>query len=431
MSTQPDIRAQLKSLSIHKDQRPAARSDGPAVRGRPAAWKLAAGAVVAALALVAAGAWLFTGSPLPAGLFTAGEAGAAEVTLITVTNRADAGPLPVHTATGKIVSDHKVRVTTKVSGQIVELLFEQGDRVRQGQVLARLESVLPRARRDEAAAALEKSRASLAFQKTNFERVDRLFKDTNAPEIEHADARRAYEEAKAQVAQNEAALAWAEKILRDCEVVAPIDGVILERNVEVGDFVAAEGGIGANANAQFGTIADMNVLRVEVDISELDIARIKKGMRCTITPDAYKNRRYDGHVMWIDPGANYSKATVQVKVRIDNPDEFLRVEGVAQVVFLADDGAGAGTQPGNATPSAAGPSRVTAELWIPATSCLVAPDGKTARVFVAQDGRLKETRVDIGRQVAGQVEVLAGLAPGQSIAADRLDTLSDGRRLKQ
>ena len=73
------------------------------------------------------------------------------------------------------------------------------------------------------------------------------------------------------------------------------------------------------------------MLRVEVDISELDITRLHKNMPCRITPDAYKDRNYTGHIMWLDPGANYSKATVQVKVRIDNPDEFLRVEGSAKV----------------------------------------------------------------------------------------------------
>ncbi len=424
MSLQPDIRAQLKSLSIQKDKRPAARASAPARSRRPGLAKTLVGTLLVALILFEAGAWYFTGSLVPARLFDAAtSSSAAEVTLLTVSERRDTEPMPVHTATGKIVSDHKVRVTTKVSGQIVELLFEQGDRVRQGQVLARLESVLPRARRDEAAAALEKSKATLDYQRISFERVERLYKVNNAPEIEYADARRAYEESLAQVAQNEAALAWAEKILADCEVVAPISGVILERNVEIGDFVAAEGGLGANANAQFGTIVDMNALRVEVDISELDIARIKKDMRCIITPDAYKDRRYDGHVMWIDPGANYSKATVQVKVRIENPDPSLRVEGVAQVVFLAP-------QEENAQAGAEGAS-AAGRIWIPASACLPAADGKTARVFVAADGRLKETTIRIGRRIASQVEVVGSLSAGQVIAADKLESLADGRRIKQ
>ena len=187
---------------------------------------------------------------------------------------------PVLTATGKIVSDHLVEVQTKVSGQVVALHFEQGDTVQRGQVLAEIESDTYRARRDEAAATLEKARANLAFQEINFERVRRLHAQSQASDIEFAEARRGLDEARAQVAADEAQLAFAEKLLRDCQVVAPIGGVILERNVEVGDFVAAEGGRGAMANAQFGAIADMSKLRVEVDVSELDIRRLRRGMPC-------------------------------------------------------------------------------------------------------------------------------------------------------
>lgn len=421
MSTQPDIRTQLRSLSIPKDQRPAAKaSPRPARAAGGRGWLKAIVILVAAVVLVEAGYYAFSGSLLTVASLTDGrKAAAADVPLYTVTRRENAGPIEVHTATGKIVSDHKVRVTTKVSGQIVELLFEQGDAVKQGQVLARLESVLPRARRDEAAAALAKAKATLEFQRKNFNRVEDLYKIENAPEIEYADARRAFEEAKAQVDQNQALLDWSEKILRDCEVVAPISGVILERNVEVGDFVAAEGGLGANANAQFGTIADMDVLRVEVDVSEMDIARIRKGMRCRITPDAYKERTFDGHVMWIDPGANYSKATVQVKVRIEKPDSSLRVEGVAQVVFLADD-----PKTGDEN------SKSENNLWIPVTACIPAADEKTGRVFVLEEGRLKETTVTLGRKVGNQIEVVNGLSSGQSIVADRIEAFSDGQRVK-
>lgn len=428
MSSQPDIRAQLRSLSIPKDQRPNSASgrggggERSTAAPRPTAkarggWGKVLGIIVVLLFIGEAVFYFTAGSLYLFGLGSEnGKTAAADVSLFTVTERTDTGPMPVHTATGKIVSDHKVRVTTKVSGQIIELLFEQGDMIQKGQVLARLESVLPKARRDEAAAALIKAKANLAYQKTNFERIERLFNEQNAPEIEYAEARRAFEESQAQVEQNQALLDWSEKVLRDCEVVAPISGVILERNVEVGDFVAAEGGIGANANAQFGTIADMNVLRVEVDISELDIARIKKDMPCKITPDAYKDRKYEGHVMWIDPGANYSKATVQVKVRIENPDRFLRVEGVAQVVFLAPDSGSAGGESGG--------------IWIPASACSVSSDGKSGRVFVVNDGRLKESTVTLGQKVASQLEVTDGLSVGQKIASGNIEKLSDGQRIK-
>ncbi|MBX3396950.1 MAG: efflux RND transporter periplasmic adaptor subunit [Phycisphaerae bacterium] len=412
MSTQPDIRAQIRSLTIPKEQRPAAGKPEQAAKTRSFTWLYVMLAVAAAAFVV----YRYVPVEFASSIFSGSSTAASPVTFVTVTERAADEPIPVHTASGKIVSDRKVSVTTKVSGQITELLFEQGDKIVKGQVLARIERVLPKARRDEAAAALQKSMAALEFQKVNFERVKKLHDSENAPDIEFAEAVRALDEAQAQVKQDQATLEYAEKVLRDCEVVAPISGVILERNVEVGDFVAAEGGIGANANAQFGTIADMSVLRVEVDISELDISRISRNMRCRITPDAYKNRRFDGYVMWIDPGANYSKATVQVKVRIENPDDSLRVEGVAQVVFYSDETNSGGSG--------------TGRIWIPSTACASSNDGKSGRVFVLIDGHLKATAVTLGASAPGQVEILSGLAAGQNIAASDVEKLSDGQRIK-
>jgi multidrug efflux pump subunit AcrA (membrane-fusion protein) len=121
--------------------------------------------------------------------------------------------------------------------------------------------------------------------------------------------------------------------------------------------------------------------------------------------------------MWIDPGADYSKATVQVKVRIENPDDRLRVEGSAQVTFFPE------------VEAAVAAARTGPSLWIPATACLPDPSGQTATVFVAVNGRLRRSTVSIGRKVGGQIEVTRGLQEGQSIAADGLANLADGQRL--
>jgi len=391
------------------------------------------------LLLLIGGGWL--GWKLFGSRLSASEtASADEIQVLQIVARDQPEQTPVLTATGKIVSDHRVEVATKVSGQVVALYFEQGDRIERGQLLARIEDVAYRARRDEAAALLTKARAVLEFQKVSFDRVSKLHEQQQAPDIEHAEARRKLDEAHAQVAAGEAALAAMEKMLADCEVLAPIAGVVLERSVEVGDFVAAEGGRGAMANSQFAAIADMQKLRAEIDVSELDVNRLRADMPCTVIPDAYKDRKYTGHVMWIDPGANYAKATVQVKVRIDNPDDRLRVEGAAQVQFFNSErtpvkpsaerapdprapdlgrgpptSAGAGTSPDVA---AAPSSRPAPAIWIPAAACRLDPSGNTAKVFVVNDGRFRETTVRIGRRESNSLEVLDGLTVGQTIAAD-------------
>ncbi len=411
MSVQTDIRADLKRLQIPRDQRPVAATR---TRGHAGRWI----AFFLLLGLAAGGYFGRATIKRLIGMAVASTAPQSEVRLITVAARREEGPPPVLTATGKIVSDHRVAVATKVSGQIVSLHFEQGDVVEPGQIIARIEDVNYRALRDQARAMLEKSKANLEYQRVNFERMSSLHRGDDASTIEFHDAKRWYEEAEAQVNANQAALDFAQKALDDCEVRVPIAGVILERNVEVGDFVAAEGGRGANANAQFATIADMDKLRVEVDVSELDITRIRKDMTCTVIPDAYKDRRYKGYVMWLDPAANYSKATVQVKVRIEQPDQFLRISGSAQVAFLPD------------VPPADDDSPAAARIWIPRSACTLSADGKSARVFVAGDGKLVARNVTIGLTSGAQVEITSGLADGQSIAADGLDQLTDGMPLK-
>lgn len=405
MQAPRDIQAQLRTLSIASDQRPAA--------GGGTGRKLLVSVAVLVLAGIAFGGYVQRERIVAlVQQVGASSAKAAPIETMTVRLTEPPAPSPVLTATGKIVSDHIVSVATKVSGQIVELRFEQGDSVEQGQMLAFIEDVKYKARRDEAAAILSRSQATLEFAKTNFERVKKLVGLESAPSIEYADAKRTLDEAQAQVHAAGAALEWAEKTLIDTKVLAPISGVILERNVEVGDFVAAEGGIGAQANARFAVIADMEKLRVEVDVSELDIARLRDAMPCVIVPDAYKDRRYNGHIMWIDPGANYSKATVQVKVRIDHPDEYLRVDGSAQVTFMPEPVENSEDQ--------------KASIWVP-RSAIVERDGAMA-VFAVVDGRFRRQPITPGRASADRVEVLAGLTPGQTIAAASAETINDGQR---
>lgn len=405
-----DVQAQLRSLSIATDKRPPAAHTSRGSRSK---------LIVLAIVIVGTGvaAYMFRDKIAPAARNLAARTGSLPtVELVTVSLTAPPAAGPVLTATGKIVSDHTVSVATKVSGQIVSLHFEQGDRVAEQQLLATIEDVLYRARRDEAAAMVARSNANLEYQEVNFERVSGLIEQNNAQQIEFASAKRALDEAIAQVDANKASLAFAQKTLSDCRVVAPIGGVILRRNVEVGDFVAAEGGIGANANARFAVIVDMSKLRVEVDISELDITRVQKGMPCTIIPDAYKNRTYQGYIMWLDPGANYSKATVQAKVRIKGADSFLRVDGSAQVAFLLK---------ASQEESANQPQGI----WIP-TTAVRTDDTGSSYVFIASNGRLQKTIVTIAQERGTSILITSGLQPTQQVAKKSYETLRNGMRFE-
>ena len=142
------------------------------------------------------------------------------------------------------------------------------------------------------------------------------------------------ERSDARVAAAQAALALTTHQLADCRIAAPFSGTVLERFVEVGDVVTPDAVPGSGIRTHLLTIADTARLRVDVDVAEQDIRRIRRGMQCTIVPDAYPDRRYTGHVLRIDPQGNYSKGTVGVKVRIERPDAFARIGGGARVEFL-------------------------------------------------------------------------------------------------
>lgn len=357
-------------------------------------------------------------------------------------------------ANGKIVSDTIVNVATKVSGQITSLHVEQGDTVEKDQVLARIEVDVYEAQRDEARAtvdrlkhsveraqaehirqlaAIDQAKAEYEWRKYNHGRLQRLRTDQRASDMEIVEAQHAYEAATAalevaratadstlkSVSVIEAELAAAgsslrlwQKWLDDCAIRAPIAGVVLERNAQVGDFLAAEGGRGANANAQLVSIADMSQLRVEVDISERDIHRVYSGQKARITPDAYKSDAYDGHVMWIDPIGDYARAIVQVKVRIENPTPQLRIEGSAKVEFFAatEDSTDASPQ----------------RNWLPLETVKIPTGEGEARVFTVIDGRAAANVVTIGARTNKLVEVLTGVYPGMKIVADRLEEIEEG-----
>lgn len=358
-------------------------------------------------------------------------------------------------ANGKIVSDVRVNVATKVSGQITSLHVEQGDHVEKDQVLARIEADVYEAQRDEAQAtadrlkhaitqtkanhkrelaAVDEARSDHEWRKYNFERLEKLAQRNQASDVELTEARLALEGAAATLEKAEASaqataasisvfesdlkasesvLRLRQKLLDDCAIRAPIAGVVLERNAQVGDFLAAEGGRGANANAQLVSIADMELLRVEIDVSERDIHRIRANQTARITPDAYKSSEFDGHVMWIDPIGDYARAIVQVKVRIEEPNPNLRIEGSAKVEFLAE-------KP-NQNPEI-DPKR----FWLPLATVKFPTINAEPLVFTVIDDRAVANVVKIGARTSETVEVTSGVYPGMKLIADRLEEIKDG-----
>jgi HlyD family secretion protein len=143
---------------------------------------------------------------------------------------------------------------------------------------------------------------------------------------------------RGQLEQAKGAEAYAETALANTVIRAPVTGTILERIVEKGEFVTT-GFVGENgAKGYVVSLADLNDLEVELDISQADFARLNAGQHGTVTTDAFPDRKYDGFIKEISPEANRLKATVQIKVKVAKPDSYLRPEMNASVAFVLMDG---------------------------------------------------------------------------------------------
>ena len=337
----------------------------------------------------------------------------------------------VLSATGYIVAHHTINVNSKVTGRLAWIGVEKGDKVKEGQVLVRLEDEEFRASYEQAKGALEnarayleelehgsrpeeiqeaqhnldEARATLVNDKLTLDRTKEL---SSAGVVSHQaldDATAKFDSdqqrvnsldkafqlmkigprpeeiarARGSVAQAQGLADYAKSQLDATVIRAPVTGTILDRTAEKGELITAQFASAAAGGPQGSVVslADLNDIQVELDIAQADFARLGPKQKAIVTTDTYPDKTYDGEIAQISPEANRQKATVQVKVQVLNPakypDVFLRPEMNATVKFLADD-----TQTANAQPAGA---------FVPA-SALRDHDGKKV-VFLAFDGKAR------------------------------------------
>jgi HlyD family secretion protein len=244
------------------------------------------------------------------------------------------------TASGNIKPDVEVTISSEVSGEIVELPVEDGDRVKKGQLLVRIDTETLESRMAQQAAGLASAKANAARALAQMQRSDqtladqeKLFEghfiseDTLREARMNADVNRAqYESAKASVTQSQASLDEAQKLLDKAIIYSPMDGVVSSRSVELGDRVV---GTGTYQGTDIMKVADFNVMNIVIDVNETDVSTVKVGDRAKLTIDALPDTSFEGHVVEIASSATSSSSTEEavtfkVKVRFDEPDARLR-----------------------------------------------------------------------------------------------------------
>jgi HlyD family secretion protein len=374
-------------------------------------------------------------------------------------------------ATGYIMAAHRVELSSKVIGRVAWVGVEMGDLVKKGQVLVRLEDDEFKTRLAQQQALLDSAKARLAelvagprdqeiaqakaqldralVEADNAERdykrlsAIRATRSLSQPELDDAESlmksrsiqvesqRQQYEllkagtrpeqinAQKATVAQLQAALDQAQTDLENTVIRAPADSTILERNVEVGEFVTT-GFVGDRGAKGFVvSIADLNDLLVELDISQNDFAKVVDQQPCWIVTDAYPDKKYRGTVQLIAPVANRQKATIEVRVKVEDPDGLLKPDMNATVSFLSPTRAASGPAAATA-PQAESPS-----LRIPASAL------RESAVFVVEQGKAVKRPITRGRTTAGgDIEIKKGLIGGEDLILHPPESLKEGDAVK-
>lgn len=345
--TNRDPRPERPSLDALRIDRGADERRPRGFLARHAPW-LAALLIVAAAAIV----WQWPGRTAPESA-DAPDAAAVPATPAAAAER----DRTVLDASGYVTARRQATVSSKVTGKIVEVLVEEGMRVEEGQVLARLDDSTQRAAVALAEASLEASRralaeteARLAKARLDRERADRLVRqavvaqadlDAAATELDALAARLALERGRVEVAAQE--LALQRVLLAETVIRAPFAGVAVSKNAQPGEMISPVSAGGGFTRTGVCTLVDMASLEIEVDVGESYIQRVYPGQRVEATLDAYPGAPLPAHVITTIPAADREKATVKVRIGFDRLDGRVLPDMGVKVAFRGDDAVETGT----------------------------------------------------------------------------------------
>ena len=353
------------------------------------------------------------------------------VVVRTVTARAAGGAAgSVLDASGYVVARRRATVSSKVTGKVVELMIEEGSRVEEGQVLARIDDSNLRAQLDLSQSQLEAARAQLTEVQVQLAEAMRnlvrtrqmsdrklLSKAALDNAQANADTQRArLESIRRNVTVAERGVAVQQQQLDDTVVRAPFAGVITVKNAQPGEMISPLSAGGDGTRTGIGTLVDMDSLEIEVDVNENFINRVQAGQPAQSTLNAYPEWKIPSKVLAVIPTADRSKATVKVRIAIETRDPRVLPDMGARVSFMP--------MPGQAD------AKDATTIAAVVNKSAIRTDDKATSVFVVgDDGRVSRRTVKLGKDTGADAEVLEGLSGGETLAASELEKLEDGTRV--
>jgi HlyD family secretion protein len=339
---------------------------------------------------------------------------------------AGSGGGAVLNASGYVTARRQATVSSKVTGKVIEILIEEGMQVKEGQVLARLDAsfasrgvALARAEATAAASALEETRVRIREAQLDYDRAQRLAQSEIASKADADRARAQLDAARArlnaqsdQLATSRRQVELQNQNVEDLIIRAPFDGVVVSKDAQPGEMISPVSAGGGFTRTGIGTIVDMSSLEIEVDVNEAYINRVHPGQRVEAVLDAYPDWRIPAHVITAVPTADRQKATVKVRIALDQKDQRVLPDMGVKVSFITDEPAGATT---------------TTMAEVPKTA--VRRDGEQDIVFIVKDGRAERRAVKVASAEGATARIASGVAEGEVVIVEGPPELKDGDKV--
>jgi len=338
------------------------------------------------------------------------------------------GDRTVLNASGYVTARRAANASSKVTGKVTEVLIEEGMRVKEGQVLARLDDTnvkanleVAQAQLESAKAALEETRAQLKQADLEYQRTAELAKQNIASQSDLDSAEANAKASRARLSRQEKdvivaerQVAQAQQQLDDLTIRAPFAGVVTTKDSQPGEMISPVSAGGGFTRTGIGTIVDMDSLEIEIDVNESFINRVMPGQPVEATLDAYAQWKIPCKVIAIIPTADRQKSTVKVRVGFDKLDPRILPEMAVKVAFRESGGS----------------SPTTTRALIVPKSAVRSQDGRDV-VLVVQNGRAERRAVAVN-SIAGDEAVLgAGVSVGEKVIVDSPAGLAAGVKVKE
>ena len=330
-------------------------------------------------------------------------------------------------ASGYVVAQRKAAVASKGTGRLVYLAVEEGSQVKKGDIIGRLENedvlaTLSKAKENlmVASSNINQAKAELDDAKTDYERKKKLVSDGTISKSVFDTANARYKTALAALSSGEFTIKAAKAARKEAAVQventyikAPFDGTVLTKNADVGEVVAPFGS-SVNAKAAVITMADMDSLLVEADVSETNVNMVRLNQPCVITLDAYPETKYRGRVHMIVPTADRAKASILTKIKFLGFDKRILPEMSARVSFLSEE----------ITDSMVKNPKIA----VNSEAVFAVRDLKA--VFLVKDNKAIQKTIKTGEQFGDQTEIVEGLSEGDKVVLKPKEGLKSGMKIE-